>query len=67
MNFLKSIGPSLEEQGKVKEQGRTMQEQERRIREQGTIIAQLQKEMETVVAHVKEQDSKIQKVSDRIE
>jgi hypothetical protein len=30
-------------------------------------ITQQQKEMETVVAHLKEQDSKIQKVSDQFE
>jgi hypothetical protein len=38
-----------------------------RIQEQETTITQLKKEMKTVVARLKEQDSKIQKVSDQIE
>jgi hypothetical protein len=46
---------------------RKVEEQTRRIQEQETTITQLKKEMETVVAHLKDQDSKIQKVSDRIE
>ncbi|HEV8618871.1 MAG TPA: tail fiber domain-containing protein [Candidatus Udaeobacter sp.] len=41
--------------------------QNRRIQEQETTITQLKKEMETVVARLKEQDSKIQTVSDQIE
>ena len=41
--------------------------QNRRIRGQEATIAELKKEMETVVARLKEQDSKIQKVSDQIE
>jgi hypothetical protein len=44
-----------------------VQDQERRIQEQEATIAQLKKEIETVVARLKEQDSKIQKVSDQIE
>jgi hypothetical protein len=39
----------------------------RTVQEQEATIAQLKKEMETVVAHLKKQDSKIQKVSDRLE
>jgi hypothetical protein len=39
----------------------------RKIQEQEATITQLGKELETVIAHAKEQDSKIQKVSDRIE
>src|SRR5213596_470108 len=39
----------------------------RKIQEQEATITQLRKSMETVVAHLKEQDSKIQKVSDQIE
>ncbi len=39
----------------------------RKIQEQEATITQLRKEMETVVAHAKEQDSRIQKVSDQIE
>jgi hypothetical protein len=42
-------------------------EQSRRIKEQEATIMQLKKEMETVVACLKEQDSKIQRVSDQIE
>jgi hypothetical protein len=39
----------------------------RKIHDQEATITQLRKEMETVVAHAKEQDSRIQKVSDQIE
>jgi DNA recombination-dependent growth factor C len=39
----------------------------RKMEEQEATIAQLKKEMETVVARLKEQDSKIQKVSVQIE
>ena len=39
----------------------------RKIQEQEATIAQLRKGMEAMVAHLKEQDSKIQKVSDEIE
>jgi hypothetical protein len=38
----------------------------REIQEQEATITKLRKELDTVVAHAKEQDSKIQKVSDRI-
>jgi hypothetical protein len=38
-----------------------------KVEEQEATITQLKKEMETVVAHLKEHDSKIQKVSDRPE
>ena len=44
-----------------------VQEQDRKIHEQTTTIVQLKKEVETVVAHAKEQDSKIQRVSAQIE
>ena len=40
--------------------------EDRKLQEQAT-ITQLKKEMETVAAHVKEQDSKIQRVSDQLE
>ena len=46
---------------------RKVQDQERRIQEQEVTIVQLKKQIETLVAHVKEHDSKIQKVSDQIE
>ncbi len=46
---------------------RKVQEQDRKIQEQETTIAQLKKEMEALVAHAKEQDSKISRVSTQIE
>jgi len=39
----------------------------RKIEQQEATIAQLKEEMETVSARLKEQDSKIQKVSDQLE
>jgi hypothetical protein len=39
----------------------------RKVQEQETTIAQLKKEIDSVVAHAKEQDSKIQKVSAQID
>jgi len=39
----------------------------RKVQEQDATITQLKKEMETVVARLKEQDSKIQKVTDQLE
>ena len=46
---------------------RKVQAQERRIREQEATIAELKKGLQSVVAQLKEQDSKIQKVSARLE
>jgi len=46
---------------------RKVEQQDRRIQEQNATIAQLAKEVETVVARLKEQDSKIQKVTDKFE
>jgi hypothetical protein len=46
---------------------RTVLEQNRKIQEQETTITQLKKGMETVVAHLKEQDAKIQRVSAQLE
>ena len=46
---------------------RRVTEQNRKIHEHESTITQLRKEMHTVVARLKEQDSKIQKVSDRLE
>jgi len=46
---------------------RKVEEQDCRIQAQETTIAALKKQMETVVAHAKEQDSQIQKVSAQIE
>ncbi len=48
-------------------QHRTVEQQACKIQEQETTIAQLKKEMETVVAHAKEQDARIQRVSAQIE
>ena len=46
---------------------RKVESQARKIQEQETTITQLKQGLETVVARLKEQDSKIQKVSDQIE
>ena len=46
---------------------RTVQELRSTVAKQEAIIAQQQNEMEAVIARLKEQDSKIQKVSDQIE
>jgi len=40
-------------------------EEQRKLQEQAATIARLEKEIQTVVAHAREQDSKIQRVSDR--
>jgi trimeric autotransporter adhesin len=57
--FLKEHEAFVEEQRKVEQQGRTIQEQE-------ATIGQLRKEMETVVARLKEHDSEIQRVNDQL-
>lgn len=46
---------------------RKVQDQKRRIQEQAAMIAQLKRELETLVACVEEHESKIQRVNDRIE
>ena len=46
---------------------RKVQEQSRKIQEQDATITQFKKEMQTIAARLKEQDSKIQKVSARLE
>jgi hypothetical protein len=58
--FLKEHKAFLEEQSKVEQQNRKIQQQE-------TMIAQLKKEIEAVVVHAKEQDSKIQRVSAQLQ
>ena len=58
--FLKEHKAFVEEQCKVEQQDRKIQEQE-------ATIAQLRKEMDSVVVRIKEQDSKIEKVSAEIE
>src|SRR6185436_7031791 len=45
---------------------RKVQEQDRKIKEQETTIADLKNEIEAVIVHAKEQDAKIQRVSDQI-
>ncbi len=46
---------------------RKMEEQARKMQNQKATISELKKEMETVVARLKQQDSKIQKVSDQVD
>jgi hypothetical protein len=46
---------------------RKVQDQECRIQEQEAVIAELKKDVETLVARVKEHDSRIQKVSDQVD
>ena len=65
--FLKQHRAFLEEHRKVEEQGREAQEQQATIAELKSTVARQQKEMETVVARLKEQDSKIQNVSAQVE
>ena len=50
----------------LKEHSR-VQKQTQKIQEQETTIAELKKQVQTVVAHAKEQDIKIQRVSDQIQ
>ena len=64
----------LKEHRRVEEQGCEVQEQKSTISElkitvskQEALIAQQQKEIETVVARLKEQESKIQRVSHQVE
>jgi trimeric autotransporter adhesin len=65
--FLKEHEAFIEEQEKGKEQDCKIQQQDRKIQEQVATIAQLKKEMETVLACLKEHDAKIRQVSDQIE
>jgi trimeric autotransporter adhesin len=57
----------LKEHRKVEEQNGKLENQARKIQEQETTITQLKRGMETVVARLKEQDSKIEKVSAQVE
>ena len=41
-------------------------EEQRKVEELEATVARLKKDMETVVAHAKEQDSRIQKVNDQV-
>jgi len=57
----------LKEHRKVEEQNGKLEKQARKIQEEETTITQLKKEMETVIARIRDQDAKIQKVSAQIE
>jgi len=57
----------LKEHRKVEQQQATMTESKSTIAKQEAAIAQLKKEMETMIARLKEQDAKIQKVSAQLE
>jgi hypothetical protein len=57
----------LKEHRKVEDQNGTLQNQARKIEEQEATIVQLKNGMETLVARLKEQDAKIQKVSAQVE
>ncbi len=57
----------LKEHKKVEQQNGKLESQARKIQEEQTTITHLQKEMETVIAHSKEQDSQIQRVSDQVQ
>ncbi len=46
---------------------RIVEQQNRKIREQETTITQIKKEMETVVARLKEHDSKFERVTDQLQ
>jgi Chaperone of endosialidase len=58
--FLKEHKAFIKEQRKIEKQGRKIQEQE-------ATIAQLRNEVEALVAHAKEQDSRIQRVTAKLE
>ena len=57
----------LKEHRRVKEQSYKIENQARKIQEEQTTITHLQNEMETVIAHSKEQDSQIQRVSAQLQ
>ena len=57
----------LKEHRKVEEQNGKLEKQARKIQEEETTITQLKKEMETVIARLREHDSKIEKVTAQIE
>jgi hypothetical protein len=56
----------LKEHRKVEEQNGQLESQAHKIQEQETTISELKKEVESVVAHSKEQDAQIQRVSDQV-
>ena len=57
----------LKEHRKVEDQKGKLEGQARKIEEQEAVITQLKREMGVVAAHLREQDSKIQKVSAQVE
>ena len=57
----------IKEHKKVAQQDRKLDKQADKIKEQEVTITELKKEMATVVARLKEQDSKIQKVGAQVE
>jgi hypothetical protein len=57
----------LKEHRKVEDQSGKLENQARKIEEQEAVITQLKREMGAVAARLKEQDSKIQKVSAQLE
>jgi hypothetical protein len=57
----------LKEHRKVEEQQTTIVELKSKVTKQEATIAEQQKGMEALAAHLKEQDSKIQKVTDQME
>ena len=57
----------LKEHKKVEEQNRKLENQDARIEQQEITIGQLKADVETLVARVAEQNSKIQRVSEKVE
>ena len=57
----------LKEHRKVEAQARKMDAQEHKIGEQEATISELKKDLQIVVARLKDQDSKIQRVSAEVE
>src|SRR5207248_618360 len=57
----------LKEHRKVEEQSGKLESQACKIQQQETTISQLREEIEIVVAHSKEQDAQIQRVSDQVQ
>jgi Chaperone of endosialidase len=65
--FLKEHKAFLEEQRKVQEQQTTIGQLKSNAAKQEATISELKKDLQTVVARLKDQDSKTQKVSDEME
>jgi hypothetical protein len=57
----------LKEHKKVEEQNRKLENQDARIEQQEIMIAQLKTDVETFVARIAEQNSKLQRVSEKVE